>query len=70
MLGQVIDGLEVLDRMEKAPTGKAASSDGHGPNTAETALEWVAMHCAGAADKPVQEIKLNKVSIQANPIAR
>ena len=41
-----------------------------GPDMAETALEWVAMHCAGAADKPVQEIKLNKVSIQANPIAR
>ena len=26
MLGQVIDGLEVLDRMEKAPTGMLDSA--------------------------------------------
>ncbi|KAK9806367.1 hypothetical protein WJX72_011722 [[Myrmecia] bisecta] len=43
VLGQAIDGLEVLDKMEKIPTG--------------------------ASDRPLQEIRLNRVTIHANPLA-
>ncbi|KAL3151796.1 hypothetical protein ABBQ38_012767 [Trebouxia sp. C0009 RCD-2024] len=43
IVGQVIDGMDVLDKMEKIKVG--------------------------AADRPVQEIKLNNVVIHANPLA-
>lgn len=43
VFGQVIDGMEVLDKMEKVPTG--------------------------ANDRPLQEIRLNRISIHANPLA-
>ena len=43
VFGHVIDGLEVLDKMERIPTG--------------------------VGDRPVQEIRLNRVTIHANPFA-
>lgn len=43
IFGHVIDGLEVLDKLEKVPCGED--------------------------DRPLQEIRLNKVTIHANPIA-
>eukprot|EP00238_Polyblepharides_amylifera_P003551 CAMPEP_0196578550 /NCGR_PEP_ID=MMETSP1081-20130531/7430_1 /TAXON_ID=36882 /ORGANISM="Pyramimonas amylifera, Strain CCMP720" /LENGTH=146 /DNA_ID=CAMNT_0041897811 /DNA_START=222 /DNA_END=662 /DNA_ORIENTATION=+ len=43
IFGRVIGGLEVLDMMEKTPTG--------------------------ADDKPLAEIRINRVSIHANPLA-
>ena len=43
ILGHVIDGLEVLDKMEKVDVD--------------------------AEDRPLQEIRLNKVTIHANPLA-
>ncbi|KAG2436357.1 hypothetical protein HXX76_006664 [Chlamydomonas incerta] len=43
IFGQVIDGLEVLDRMEKVPTDDK--------------------------DRPKTDIRINKVTIHANPIA-
>lgn len=43
MFGHVIDGLDVLDRMEKVPVD--------------------------AKDRPRQEIKLDRVTIHANPLA-
>jgi len=42
-MGQVIDGQDTLDKMEKIPVG--------------------------AADKPLQEIRLRSVTIHANPMA-
>lgn len=44
VFGQVIDGLDVLDRMEKVPT-------------------------EGPGDRPKQEIKVEKITIHANPLA-
>mmetsp|Transcript_11725 Transcript_11725/g.35173 ORF Transcript_11725/g.35173 Transcript_11725/m.35173 type:complete len:164 (+) Transcript_11725:226-717(+) len=43
IMGQVIDGQDTLDKMEKIPVG--------------------------AADKPLQEIRLRSVTIHANPMA-
>ncbi|EFJ48415.1 hypothetical protein VOLCADRAFT_101939 [Volvox carteri f. nagariensis] len=43
IFGQVIDGMDVLDRMEKVPTD--------------------------AQDRPKTDIKINKVTIHANPLA-
>ncbi|GAB4818595.1 hypothetical protein N2152v2_005641 [Parachlorella kessleri] len=43
IFGHVIDGLEVLDKMERVPTG--------------------------AADRPLQEIRIQKITIHANPLA-
>ncbi|KAK9822872.1 hypothetical protein WJX81_007963 [Elliptochloris bilobata] len=43
VFAHVIDGTDVLDKMEKIPSG--------------------------AADRPQQEIRLNKVTIHANPLA-
>lgn len=43
VFGQVIDGMEVLDRMEKVPTDEK--------------------------DRPKTDIKINKVTIHANPMA-
>lgn len=43
VFGHVIDGLEVLDRMERVPVGER--------------------------DRPLADIKINKVTIHANPLA-
>lgn len=43
VFGQVIDGMDTLDRLEKLPVD--------------------------AGDKPRQEVKINKVTIHANPLA-
>jgi cyclophilin family peptidyl-prolyl cis-trans isomerase len=43
VFGHVIDGMDVLDRMEKVPTG--------------------------AGDRPVNEIRLERITIHANPLA-
>ena len=43
IFGHVIDGLEVLDKMERVPTG--------------------------AADRPLQEIQIQRITIHANPLA-
>jgi peptidyl-prolyl cis-trans isomerase-like 3 len=43
IFAHVIDGMEVLDKMEKVPVG--------------------------AADRPVNDIKLESITIHANPLA-
>jgi peptidyl-prolyl cis-trans isomerase-like 3 len=43
VFGQVIDGLDTLDKLEKVPVD--------------------------AADRPKQELRINRVTIHANPIA-
>ena len=43
MFGNVIDGMEVLDKMERVPTG--------------------------AGDRPLQDIRINRITIHANPMA-
>lgn len=43
IMGQLIDGMDTLDKMEKVPVG--------------------------AQDRPVQEIRLTRVTIHANPMA-
>lgn len=76
-MGQVIDGMDVLDKMEKIPVGT-------GPDIMYLCRLQIAAKCAakmqpvvtacrsmtaGAQDRPTQEIRLTRVEIHANPMA-
>ena len=76
IFGHVIDGMDTLDKMEKIPS----AGDTKEPLCClcqvirTVGFKHWHRHCllgnAGVrGDRPVQEIRLNKVTIHANPLA-
>jgi cyclophilin family peptidyl-prolyl cis-trans isomerase len=73
IMGQVIDGMEVLDKLEKLPVGKhivesaPVLATSH-PDMSACAL-CTQMPNAGAQDRPTHETRISRVTIHANPMA-
>ncbi len=82
ILGQVIDGLDTLDKMEKVPLGAPCRCAAAAKMRRRSFVQLsaygairrhdagcVILEPAGAQDRPTQEIRLNRVTVHANPIA-